>query len=213
MSTSRRLFSSAATLNAVKRGPSKALGPYDLASASSEPFHFPHTKLSILKLEERRIYLHYLRLEQLQFKDLVAFRKPFVPPTARECIKVRRQHYQGEAHPADRKASIQFSVSSLPLKTDAARHKFKLLAGPRWNSVTDEVKISCELFPNPNMNEKWCSDVLDKMIKEAENTKDTMADIPLDERPTLARLKKHKQAKMVTIADFPKEWLPASPSA
>lgn len=84
-------------------------------------------------------------------------------------IKVRHQHYQGEPHPASRKVSITFKASALPpLETEAQQHKFKLLCGPRWNALTDEVKISCELFPTPEMNEKWCSDALDRLIKEAQ---------------------------------------------
>lgn len=73
-------------------------------------------------------------------------------------------------------------VSRLPLKSEAARHKFKLLAGPRWSpdppndaglSQTENnrehgfVKISCEDFPEAAMNLKWVSDTLDRMIAES----------------------------------------------
>ena len=98
----------------------------------------------------------------------VAFRKRFLKPLPAQFIKVRYQHYQGEAHPADRKVVISFSTVDLPLSTDAARHKFKLLAGPRWDSEKDEIKIACEMFPTDKMNEKWCSDTLDSMMLEAE---------------------------------------------
>lgn len=162
------------------------------AVGPGQQFDFPLTRPTILKMEKRRDFLHYLRLEHLQFKDLgacsrfvcsrelcttiadrhgpgsVAFRQRFVKPLPSQVIKVRHQHYQGEEHPASRKVTIECSVAQLPLSTDAARHKFKLIAGPRWNSETDELKISCERFPSARMNEKWCSDALDRMIKEAE---------------------------------------------
>ena len=64
--------------------------------------------------------------------------------------------------------SITLPVARLPLSSDAARHKFKLIAGPRWDSDKDELKIACELFPTDRMNEKWCSDMLDRMVAEAE---------------------------------------------
>lgn len=148
-------------------------------------FDFPLTRSTIMKVEKRREVLHYLRLEEYQFKDLgalllsapapskpdplsVAFRKRFLKPLPSQFIKVRYQHYQGESHPGDRKVVISFSTADLHLSTDAARHKFKLLAGPRWDSDKDEVKIACEMFPTDKMNEKWCSDTLDSMIKEAE---------------------------------------------
>lgn len=97
-------------------------------------------------------------------------------------IKVRHQHYQGEAHPADRKVSITFPVARLPLSSDAARHKLKLIAGPRWDSVRDEIKISCELFPTDKMNEKWCSDMVDRMIVEAEVRRASRGEKGEDER-------------------------------
>jgi hypothetical protein len=41
---------------------------------------------------------------------------------------------------------------------------------------------------------------------------DSFADIPLDDRPTIARLRRQKKLNRVTLADFPKEWLPDRPS-
>ena len=74
-------------------------------------------------------------------------------------------------------------VSRLGLKTDAAIHRIKLLAGPRWtpeppkdsgigpseeeNSEHGYIKISCEDFPEPAMNLKWASDTLDNLIATA----------------------------------------------
>ncbi|KAM0792276.1 hypothetical protein ACM66B_004967 [Microbotryomycetes sp. NB124-2] len=210
MAAARRAFSSTAAACArPKRSLSPRDNPMDMSNMLSQPFDFPLTRDTILKMEKKREFLHYLRLEQLQFKDLVAFRQVFEPPTKRQMIKLRRQHYQGEDHPAARKVNITFTVAQLPLSSDKARHKFKLLAGPRWNSLTDEVKIACELFPTDKMNEKWCSDTLDKMIAEAENMSDDMSDIPLDTRPTIARmLKKKSKLQPVTLKDYPQEWLP-----
>jgi len=97
-------------------------------------------------------------------------------------VRVRHQHYQGEPHPASRKVTISAPIASLPLDTPAARHKFKLLAGPRWTPPLPgaaarqqqqqqqdegEVKLACEMFPSERMNEKWCSDTLDKLVAEA----------------------------------------------
>lgn len=73
------------------------------------------------------------------------------------------------------------AVDHLPLKDEAAIHKFKLLAGPRWTpeppkdagvSRVDEwgngyIKISMEDFPEAEKNLKWASDTLDKLVAEA----------------------------------------------
>lgn len=97
----------------------------------------------------------------------VQLRQKFVKPTASQILLVRTQHYQGEEHPAARKAVLSFSAADIPLASPAEHHKFRLIAGSRWDSDADTIKISCELFPTVKMNEKWCSDVLDKMVSEA----------------------------------------------
>ncbi|GAA5862254.1 hypothetical protein JCM8547_007784 [Rhodosporidiobolus lusitaniae] len=212
--------------HAPRRG-QRAFGPSrdpldmgNLVGPGATPFDFPLTRPTILKLEKRRQILHYLRLEQYQFKDLVAFRQPFNPPSPSHSIQVRHQHYQGEPHPASRKVTVNVPVSSLSsaLKTPEARHKFKLLAGPRWTPALEgqegegSVKIGCELFPSERMNEKWCSDTLDKLLKEASNSSDPMTDIPLDPRPARSRLQKSRKLKRnVGLRDFPQEWLPVQP--
>jgi hypothetical protein len=42
---------------------------------------------------------------------------------------------------------------------------------------------------------------------------DSFADVPVDDRATVARLKRNKHLRRVTIADFPKDWLPDRPSS
>jgi len=90
-------------------------------------------------------------------------------------------HYQGEEHPVARKRVVVVALDHLPLKSEAAVHKFKLLAGPRWSpeppkdaGVSEQngwgngyIKISCEDFPNAAMNLKWASDTLDKLVAES----------------------------------------------
>lgn len=121
----------------------------------------------------------------MRVSQIPEFRKPFTPPTSKTPVLVRTISYGGEPHPADRKAAIVVSLSKLPLKDAAALHKFKLLAGVRWsidppkdsgisemernpeNGDAGYFKISCEDFPEVQMNMKWCSDALDKIVKEA----------------------------------------------
>jgi hypothetical protein len=40
-----------------------------------------------------------------------------------------------------------------------------------------------------------------------------MTDIPVDTRPTLARLRKSGAKRSVSLKDFPAEWLPSKPAA
>ncbi|KAL1951558.1 hypothetical protein VTO73DRAFT_707 [Trametes versicolor] len=183
-------------------------------------------------LEQQRNMLYYLRLIEHEMPKLVAYRKPFVPPNASQPLVVRSISYGGEPHPAAAKRTIVVPVAGLPLKNEAAIHKFKVLAGVRWspdaptNSGIDSeesggehgyFKISCEDFPKPAMNLKWASDTLDRLLAAANDTRETFADIPLDTRHIEARIRKAKkgghiygqQTHRPSLKDFPKEWLPA----
>ncbi|KAI0652128.1 mitochondrial ribosomal subunit protein-domain-containing protein [Trametes meyenii] len=176
--------------------------------------------------------LYYLRLIEHEMPKLVAYRKPFVPPSASLPLAVRSISYGGEAHPAAAKRTIVAAVAQLPLKNEAAIHKFKVLAGVRWTPEppTDSgiasgesggehgyFKISCEDFPKAAMNLKWASDTLDRLLAAANDTKESFSDIPIDTRHLEARVRKAKkgghiygrQTHRPTLKDFPKEWLPA----
>jgi len=152
---------------------------------------------------------------------IVAFRQPFTRPPKSHFIQVRHQHYQGESHPASRKVTISLPVSQLPL-SPSQLHKFKLLSGSRFtpslpssssssspNSESEGTfKISCELYPSERMNEKWCSDTLDTLLKECKEGKDTYEDVPVDLRGARKRLvRSGKGKKTLGLKDFPKEWL------
>ncbi|TFK77184.1 hypothetical protein BDN72DRAFT_807716, partial [Pluteus cervinus] len=183
-----------------------------------------------IMLREQRQVLHYMRLIEHEMPKLVAYRKPFVPPTEATPLIVRSLDYAGEEHPATIKRAVVVAVDQLPLRDEDAIHKIKLLAGPRWtpNPPADAgvngletwgngyIKISCEDFPQPSMNLKWASDTLDTLLAEANNTRDRFRDVPLDERHVDSKAQKAKRGdhirgrthNRVSILDFPKEWLP-----
>jgi len=174
-----------------------------------------------------------MRLIERDGPRMKAFRKPFVPPKDSTPLVVRTISYAGEEHPAAKKQVIVVAVSQLPLRSPEAVHKLKLLAGTRWSLEPprdsgiayeeDErlgkhgyVKISCEDFPGSAMNLKWGSDTLDNLLEEANNSQDTLADIPHDQRHIDAKARKHRKGEHVrgrtaprpSFKDFPKEWLP-----
>ncbi|KAI0307894.1 mitochondrial ribosomal subunit protein-domain-containing protein [Multifurca ochricompacta] len=189
-----------------------------------------------LYLLQQRQNLHYLRLIEHEMPNLVAFRKPFIPPTSETPLVVRSVSYGGEEHPVTVKRAVTVAVSQLPLKDKHAIYKFRLLAGVRWtptppkdsglqlveNAKHGYVKISCEDFPEPAMNLKWVSDRLDDLINEANNDGDRFKDIPVDRRHLEAKVAKIKSGKLKqdiaggvgryvsppSIKDFPKSWLP-----
>ncbi|KAH9937198.1 mitochondrial ribosomal subunit protein-domain-containing protein [Fomitopsis serialis] len=184
-----------------------------------------------LRLQQQRRVLYYWRLIEHEMPNLVAYRKPFVPPSSSAPLVVRSIAYGGEEHPASLKRTIVVPVARLPLKDEAAIHKFKLLTGSRWtpeppvNSGISPLEespehgyfsVSCEDFPMPAQNLKWASDALDRLLTEANNTKDSFVDVPLDTRHIEAKKRKEAKGDHVygrrnvrpSIRDFPKEWLP-----
>jgi small subunit ribosomal protein S35 len=80
------------------------------------------------------------------------------------------------------KRVIVVPVSRLALKNGHAIHKAKLIAGVRWSPDPPRdsgiggsedghehgyIKIACEDFPEAEMNLKWASDALDRLVEEA----------------------------------------------
>lgn len=222
-----------------------------------------------LQMEKDREMLHYKRLVHFQLPELASksslyckyqstadnrtfalcleSKIPFNPPSlTRTPLRLKLNDVFGEsAHPHVPKVTLTAKISALPLKTPEAVHKFKVLAGPRWDSHLEEFTLSSDRFASKEENAKWCSDTLDRLLSEAhvcilvifyaihlrrarlmlssiQNTEDLMSDIPLDPRPTLARLHRRRnklklrpttsrQSALLdpsNVAEFPKEWLP-----
>ncbi|EJD03944.1 uncharacterized protein FOMMEDRAFT_121316 [Fomitiporia mediterranea MF3/22] len=169
-----------------------------------------------------------MRIIEHDMPNLVRFREPFVPPSSDRPLVVRSIDYGGEEHPATAKRTVVVAVSRLPLKGPNAQHAFKLLAGPRWSPLPPPdsgigpeegkesngyIKISCEDFPQPGMNLKWISDVLDRLIDEANATSATFKHVPLDTRYLEAKKRKAKKGEgrssyRTSLKDFPRNWLP-----
>lgn len=238
MTRQRTIHSSVVTLMPRRTSPraGQFSGEEDIVTEDDLEDQFLHddtTSAGHNLLAQHRQILHYMRAIEHEMPQLVAYRKPFVPPGPSSPLAVRSIYYGGEEHPATEKRTIVAAVAKLPLANDAAIHKFKLLAGPRWTPDPprdaglgmDEggqehgyFKISCEDFPKGAMNLKWASDTLDKLLKEANDAKDTFSDIPLDTRHVDAKARKAKKgeharsrgAKRPSIKDFPPEWLPDS---
>ncbi|WFD34524.1 37S ribosomal protein S24, mitochondrial [Malassezia cuniculi] len=190
-----------------------------------------------VRIRKQREVLNYCRVLRHEVPKLAQFAEPFTPPPASAILRFRFAHYQGEEHPDARKVSATVSIKELfasgALKTTMAKHKFLLLAGPRWavphadivNRLNDartkgekeleqafktvnlgKFKISSGDLPNESQNFKWCSDKIDAMIAEA-NSEPSFADVPLDSRHITASSSRGGQLPRATINNYPKEWL------
>ncbi|KAG2226714.1 hypothetical protein INT45_001061 [Circinella minor] len=162
--------------------------------AYMEKFEFDdQTTIGHELFENIRTVRQYLRKTEYELPKLQTFAKPFEPPTSEQIVKLKTHNYLGEGHPVERKVVLSVKVSDLKLD-DKEKHKFLLLAGPRYNVDTEEFVLSSEKFPHRKQNKKYVHDVLNKLLAESKNKDDTFEDIPLN----LAQPKKRLQ--------FPKEW-------
>lgn len=154
------------------------------------------TEMAHAKLEEIKEMRHYNRLAVWELPLLSKLAKPFVPPSENQPLRWRYTTYFGDTHPAEKKVVVQFAPDDLKL-TQQQTEKLKKLAGTRYNPEMEIVKMSCESYEHQAQNKRYLLSVIDKLIAEAKDPRDTFEDVPLDTR--------HHQVK--SRPRFPKEWL------
>ncbi|OAV90125.1 hypothetical protein PTTG_09764 [Puccinia triticina 1-1 BBBD Race 1] len=211
---------------------------FDIERDLSKPFAMQDVPgTTHLRWAEARKRLNKLRAIKFQMPSLIKYQQPFVPPPPEAHVIVRTQDDMGfhrgklDSQRPNKKASMTVSLSKIPglQGSPEAMHKFKLLSGKRWfesepRSEFDTsdhhgdphgtVKISCDDYSSLQMNQKWCSDALDRLIAEAGASADPMSDIPLDAKPTLQRNHRTKHRPWAAhphlSPKFPTHWLPES---
>ncbi|KNZ60102.1 hypothetical protein VP01_160g10 [Puccinia sorghi] len=211
---------------------------FDMERDLAKPFAMQDVPaVTHLHWAQARNRLNKLRTISFQMPLLTKYQQPFVPPPPEAHVIVRTQDDMGfhrgkqDSQRGNKKASIRVNISQIPALRESgeAMHKFKLLSGGRWYATEGRsewdmsshdgdpegmVKISCDDYGSLWMNQKWCSDTLDRLIAEASDpSRDPMSDIPLDLRPTLKRLHRKKHRPWATnpahqSPKFPTEWLP-----
>jgi len=211
---------------------------FDMERDLAKPFAMQDVPaLTHLHWAQARLRLDKLRTIAFQMPLLSKYQQPFVPPPPEAHVVVRTQDDMGfhrgkqDSQRPNKKASIRVNVSKIPAlrESPAAMHKFKLLSGARWyaseglsewemsehdGDPEGSVKISCDDYGSQWLNQKWCSEALERLIAEASGAGgDKMGDIPLDMGPTVRRRHRKKHRPWAANAahqspKFPTEWLP-----
>ncbi|KAL2273587.1 hypothetical protein FJTKL_04429 [Diaporthe vaccinii] len=153
------------------------------------------TDIAHAKLEEHREQRAYARLAIWEMPLLSQFAKPFELPTKDQPLRFRYTSYMGEFHPAEKKVVVEFSPEDFGL-TEVQQMKLRKLAGPRYNPEKETIKMSCESFEHQAQNKRYLAELVEKLVAEAKDPKDTFEDIPLDLRHHTFKVK----------PKFPKEW-------
>lgn len=166
----------------------------------------PQKKSNIFVIDDGKVPHEKRRVDQLtrvaayEMPLLANFRQPYQPQASEKSpIRLTYQtDFTDESTAFNRKVTLQVHIDDL--KLDAKQqHKFKLLAGSKFNYDTNVLKIKAESFPEPTQNARFVVDTFNKLLAEAKDLKDDFADIPLDSRH-MRNL--HKKA----LPQFPKEW-------
>ncbi|KAF6819565.1 37S ribosomal protein S24, mitochondrial [Colletotrichum sojae] len=153
------------------------------------------TSMAHGKLDEIREHRHYHRIMAWEMPLLWNLWQPFEPPKKDEVLRFRYTTYMGEYHPAEKKVVVEFSPENMGL-TPVQADKLRKLVGARYNPEKDIIKMSCEKYEHQAQNKRYLSDLVEKLVENAKDPKDTFEDIPLDTR--------HHTFK--TKPRFPKEW-------
>lgn len=171
-----------------------------------EPYGFDENPTSAQDIvRDFRDLMEFNRKAAFELPQLAKYRKPYTPVNKSETpVTYKYTRFLGEQHPGERKVVVSLKLSDLNL-TEPAQHKFKLLAGSRYDHRTDEFLMSSDKFLEPAQNASFLSDVLSDLIKESNTNPEEFADIPLDKRHTEAKYAK-KQRKNRQPVQFPPEW-------
>ncbi|KAJ3498513.1 hypothetical protein NLG97_g1064 [Lecanicillium saksenae] len=152
------------------------------------------------KLDEVREMRHYTRLAVWEMPLLSKLAKPFEAPKADQVLRWRYTTYMGESHPAESKVVVQFAPQDLGL-TDVQTNKLRKLVGARLDPKTDVVKMSCGRYEHQAQNKQYLQQLVNTLITEAKDPKDTFEDVALDTRHYF---RAHKAGK--PKPKFPREW-------
>ncbi|KAJ9655930.1 37S ribosomal protein S24, mitochondrial [Neophaeococcomyces mojaviensis] len=144
------------------------------------------TSIAESELEVHREVREYQRIAAWDLPLLSQFTKAYQPPQyAKEPLRFRYTTYLGESHPAAKKVVVEFKTEHIAQAANLSedqRTKLIKLVGVRYNPDTDLVHMSSEKFENPAQNKRYLGDLVNKIVAEAKDKKDTFKDIPLDFR-------------------------------
>lgn len=165
---------------------------------------YPEAAQEIIR--DHREQREYNRIAAYEMPHLAKYRQEYTPQEGKP-VTYKYTTYLGEEHyAANKKVTLTLQVADLGLG-EKETHKFRVLAGVRYDGSKDQFKMSCERFDEPLQNTRYLSDVLSTLIKESKDLTDDLSDVPLDQRHIQARERKRKNKKKALFGlDFPEQW-------
>lgn len=149
----------------------------------------------------KRRHDHLTRVAAYEMPLLAKFAQEYVPAKAKELPLQMTYHTDFSDDPTlkfNRKVLVQVRLADLAL-TKPQQHKFKLLAGNKFNLDTNVFKMTCQRYPESAQNARFLVETVAKLVEAAKDPSDDFADIPVDPRHMRYHIKKPEP-------QFPEEW-------
>lgn len=149
---------------------------------------------------ERRRIDQLTRISAYEMPLLAKFRQPYQPSEATKSPLKITYHtdFSDKSSKTNRTVILTCQLADLGLD-HKQQHKFKLLAGNKFNITTETFKLKTDQYPEASQNVRWLVDTVNKLIKESKDLTDDFADVPLDVRHMRFGSKKPQ-------AEFPEAW-------
>ncbi|RCK55819.1 37S ribosomal protein S24, mitochondrial [Candida viswanathii] len=153
---------------------------------------------------------HKRRIENLtrvaayEIPLLAKYRQPYNPRPSQETplqLTYNSDFSEETSNSHNRKIKLSVRLSDLNLNPQQ-EHKFKILAGNKFNHVTGTFNLKCERYPEAAQNVNWAVTTFHKLLEESRDLKETFADIPL---------RKPIKKKNKVPVNFPRDWKRPAP--
>ncbi|EGW34949.1 uncharacterized protein SPAPADRAFT_58076 [Spathaspora passalidarum NRRL Y-27907] len=167
----------------------------------------PPRKSNVLVLNQgeaphiKRRIEHLTRVSAYEMPLLAKYRQPYTPkPKAETPLKLTyySDFTEDINNKYNRKVSLSVELDHLNLN-DKQQHKFKVLAGNKFNHESNTFQIKSGHFPEAAQNANFCVETFTKLLNESKNLTDDFSDIPLDKRHMKPFIKKPEP-------QFPEAW-------
>lgn len=181
----------AARRRAVQQVNAEMFGPPCSEQYHSADFQYDDLpSLAHLHLEEHREARKFVRAAAYELPLLAQYRSAYRAPARTENLKFKHFAFPTESqNPAARKVVLTFKPKSTGLPANKL-HALKLLAGRRYDSARDEVRMSANNFETQAQNKRYLAQLYERLCAAARDGADSFEDVPLDERQALRRAKR-----------------------
>lgn len=192
---------------AAQQANTEMFGPPRSEQYQSADFQYDDLpSLAHLHLEEHRDIRKFVRAAAYELPLLAQYRSAYRPAAPAQGETLKFKHFaflQEPNNPAASKVVLTFTPESTGLPAERL-HALKVLAGRRYDSVRNEVRMSANNFETQAQNKRYLAQLYERLVAAARDGEDNFEDVPIDERQALRRAK--RSALYPSHHKWPEAW-------